>query len=875
MNRTSPMMEQYKNIKAQHPDKLLMFQVGDFYEFFYEDARTAAREMDIALTSRDTGSENPIPLAGVPIHAADTYLNKLLGKGFKVVICEQVESSSQAKGLVRREITRILTPGTIIDPEMLEESRNNYLVTLIKNESSYGLAAVDVSTGDFQITEQSGEDAWEIIIDEVNRLQPSEILCSSPELELLSNYLSKSNGGCLTSSLQSIPTGPVARELITAQWGEAIWDDLSLDHYPRAVSAAAAVITYLELLQQIPSGKSHFHHLDLYFINKNMIIDMITSRNLELTQSLREGGKRGSLLGLLDNCLTGMGRRLFRRWIEQPLVNLVLINKRLDSVEELLTKPIQRRALRKKLEEIFDLERFCSKLSFERVNARDLVSLKNTLKEIELLREKICELESELLRDTAVGIPSFDDLICTLEKALVEDPPLAIKEGGLFKPGYNSEVDRLKQISSETNKLLLEFESSERQRTGIKSLRVGYNRNFGYFIEITRSNLNLVPENYHRKQTLVNAERFSTEELLEMEEEITGARDKLAGLEYELFEDLRREVGNYTDQLLKASFEIAKIDSLQGLAESAERFNFSRPLFSENNVMHIVKSRHPVVEQLSAERFVPNDIIIDNKNYILIITGPNMAGKSTYIRSTALIAIMAQMGSFVPAERAELPLFDRLFARVGASDDLSRGHSTFMVEMQETAAILKEATANSLIILDEIGRGTSTYDGMSIARSVIEYLSRKIKAKTLFSTHYHELTNLENELEGIKNYTIAVKEKGKDVIFLRQVIPGKADKSYGINVARLAGVPMEVLIRAETILNELELASSKASEHQLSLLPMVSEPVLDHLKELEAAEIIRELDLNRMTPLEALQKMYELQKQLMEEDNESEQEGAG
>ncbi len=873
MSKASPMMEQYKSIKAQHPDKLLLFQVGDFYELFYEDAELAAKEMEIALTTRDGGSENPIPLAGVPIHSAENYLNKLLAKGYKVVVCDQVEQASQARGLVRREITRILTPGTITDQEMLEESRNNYLAIVISEHMNYyGLAVVDISTGDFKVTENKSEAAWVIIADELRRLQPAEILCSNEVLEQQCRSQVKVNKSSLVQTLANIPDYNETKELIVEQWNSNTWQELGLDKYPLAARCAAAALTYLKLLQQLPPDAKHFHELELYFNHRNMVIDSITSRNLELTQSIRDGSKQGSLLALIDRCMTGMGRRLLRRWIEQPLLDHDKIEARLEALSELQKKPLQRRDLRKKLQNIFDLERFCSRLSYQRVNARDLVALKNTLYQLGPVKKEVINCNAALLNDIISKIPTFDELIIRIDKALVEDPPLSLKEGGLFKTSYNEEVDNLKTVANEGNNLLLEFEQKERARTGIKSLRVGYNRNFGYYIEVTKTNLELVPPDYHRKQTLINAERFTTEELHRMEEQIVGARDKLATLEYHLFEELRALVAGFTAELLAAAFELARLDCLQGMAETAEVQRYCRPTFSEKGNMNVKQARHPVVEQLAHERFVPNDITINRDQYLLVITGPNMAGKSTYIRSAALISIMAQMGSFIPAEKAEVPIIDRVFARVGASDDLSRGHSTFMVEMQETADILKESTSESLIILDEIGRGTSTYDGMSIARSVLEYISRKIKAKTLFSSHYHELTNLEGELPGVKNYTMAVKEKGKDVIFLRQVIPGRADKSYGINVARLAGVPLEVLVRAESILAELELAASTAAEQQLTLLPMVTEPVRGCDAEMEIVEQLKELDLNRATPLEALQKLFELQKQLLDNKPSSEDE---
>jgi DNA mismatch repair protein MutS len=870
------MMEQYKAVKEQHPDKLLMFQVGDFYELFFEDAVLASREMEIALTSRDAGSENPIPLAGVPIHAAETYLNKLLARGHKVVICDQIESAQQSRGLVRRAITRILTPGTITDPEMLEEGANNYLAVIVAaDNNAYGLASVDLSAGVFQITEQGGEGAWEIIADELQRLQPSEILCSSGELETLCRKQLKLKHSELIGLLPYTPAQEEARELIDSQWAPGTWQKLDLGNYSLAASSAAAALAYMDLLQQLSPGSTQFHSLELYFCNRNMVIDAITSRNLELTRSLGSGGRQGSLLDLIDRCRTGMGRRLLRRWIEQPLLDQERISRRLDSVEELKNKPLQRREIRERLRDIFDLERFCGRLSCQRVNARDLVALKKTVLQLGPLKKLLSSFDADMIRQINSRLPAFEDLAAVIDLALVEEPPLSLKEGGLFKKGYHEEVDRLKVLAHDGKTMLLDFEKREREKTGIKTMRIGYNRNFGYYIEVTKSNIDLVPGEYHRKQTLVNAERYTTEELQTMEEQITGARDKLAALEYALFEELRSEISGFTGKLLAAAFELATLDCLQGLAETAEKNSYCRPVLTAGRKMIIRQARHPVVEQLSFDRFVPNDITIDNNHYILVITGPNMAGKSTYIRSAALIAILAQMGSFVPAQKADLPVLDRVFARVGASDDLSRGQSTFMVEMQETATILKESTADSLVVLDEIGRGTSTYDGMSIARSVLEYISRKIKAKTLFSTHYHELTNLESELPGIKNYTMAVKEKGKQVIFLRQVIPGRADKSYGINVARLAGVPVEVLIRAEAILAELELCASSAAEQQLSLLPMVTEPYSGNNRLAEVENTLKDFDLNRMTPLDAMQALFSLQKMVIDSEPDTPEEDVG
>ncbi len=864
MSKPSPMMEQYRSIKEQHPDKLLFFQVGDFFELFYEDAGIAAREMDIALTSRGMDREEPIPLAGVPIHAAETYLNKLLARGHKVVICEQVEESSQARGLVKREITRILTPGTITDPRLLEESRNNYLAAVVALPGNIvGLAAVDVSTGDFKATEKRGDGAAESIFDELNRLAPSECICSSEDLSRLAGTLLNTPSGCSVEQIKRLPGPEESKGLISSQWGDNIYDELELQRYTGAALAASSALQYLQQLQH-PRGMKHFHPLELYFSEKQMIIDPVTARNLELTQSYLEGTKKGSLLHLVDHCVTGMGKRLLRRWLEQPLLDRKAIEERHEAVEELLQKPLQRDELRRFLQQIIDLERFSGRLSYRSVNARDLVHLKNTLSQVGPIKTLSSSFNSSLLQTLGAELPAFKELIDLIGAALVDEPPPGLKEGGLIRTGYNSEVDNLKKLAGDGSDMLLQLEQKEKERTGIKSLRVGYNRNFGYYFEITRANLELVPAEYQRRQTLVNAERFTMPELEEMENRITGARDKLIRLEYSLFEELRERAAAYIPAISAAADSLAGIDCLQGFAETADKYNYCRPRMADNNLFRLKEARHPVVEALTTEKYVPNDIFMDEKSYILLITGPNMAGKSTYIRSAALASALAQAGSFVPAGEAQLPILDRIFARVGAGDDLSRGHSTFMVEMQETAAILCEATDKSLVILDEIGRGTSTYDGMSIARSVIEYIGSRLKAKTLFSTHYHELTNLEGDIAGIKNYTMAVKEKGKKVIFLRKVVPGKADKSYGINVARLAGIPLEVLIRAEEVLAELELKASTAGERQLSLLPLVSKPLPEKVLELEIAAELKDLDLNRTTPMEAIQKLFELQSRLIE-----------
>ena len=873
MTDLTPMMKQYLSFKEQHPDKIIFFQVGDFFEIFFEDAVAAARAMDVVLTTRESNKKNPIPMAGVPIHAADTYLNKLLAHGFKVALCEQVEEAAAGGGLVRREITRILTPGTVTDPEMLEESRNNYLAVLCAlpggAEGYYGLAAVDVSTGDFRINERSGEEAVPALADELLRLQPAESLyCSGGAAQTFRPFLEPQG---TPGTVLDFAADPVQiKETITGQWGEETWEKLSLSRYPAAVAAAAAALEYLQMLQHPARGK-HFRRLELFLPGSRMPVDGITAQNLELIRTIREGKRKGSLLGLLDHCLTAMGRRLLRRWVEQPLLEQNLIEERQEAVAELRQNPLTRGELRAALKQLLDLERFCSRLCAGRVNARDLVSLKETLQKLDPLSRLLEERRAPLLQSLR-QFPDFSAVVDGIGRALADEPPLQLREGGLIRDGYNEEVDRLRSITSDGRGWLLEFEKKERHRTGIKSLRVGYNRNFGYYIEVTRPNLAQVPSDYLRRQTLVNAERFVTESLKEMEGQITGAQEQLIRLEYELFEALREEIAAGVPLMQAAAVRLARLDCLQGFAEAAERYRYCRPRFSGEGRIRIRRGRHPVVEQNPEERFVPNDLLMDDGVPVHIITGPNMAGKSTYIRSAALICLMAQMGSFVPAEEAELPVFDRIFARVGASDDLSRGLSTFMVEMQETAQILNEATPRSLLILDEIGRGTSTYDGMSIARSVLEYIGRRIKAKTLFSTHYHELTNLEEELAGVKNYTMAVKEKGREVLFLRRVIAGRSDKSYGVNVARLAGLPPEVLLRAEAILAELETAASKMPEKQLSLLPVVADPPPADGRAEKVLGELEALDLNRMTPLEAIQHLYRLQQILFQSDEEEEEE---
>lgn len=876
LNNSSPMMEQYARIKDEHRDKILLFQVGDFYELFYEDARIASRDLDLILTTRDSDKENPVPLAGVPMHAVDNYLHRLLEKGYKVAICDQVEDASQVKGLVKREVTRIVTPGTVTDEAMLQETRNNYLISLLKDSDNYyGMAVVDVSTGSFWATEISGENAINLIKAEWQRITPAEAICTSwmREDKVLYECFNLWDQAMVEEVPEEYFFHENALQTIKDQWDSKDIDEFLFGKYPLAVAAGGALIMYLKSLQK--SRLDHLQPVELYFPGEYMVLDGITRRNLELTQTMREGKKKGSLLGVMDHTSTSMGGRLLKRWIEQPLKDINHINRRIEAVQELSDNVSLKDDLKSSLKNIFDLERLCSRINYGNVNARDLIALKKTLNLLPQIKSLIPNAQSDHLREISQQLPTFETLITLLESALVEEPPLNLRDGGIIKDGYNEEVDRLRKVCRESKDWLLEMEKQERERTGIKSLKISYNRVYGYYLEVTKNNIHLVPQEYHRKQTLVNAERYITEKLKELEDEITGATEKLVNLEYRIFEEVREEVLAYTSQLQFCAQLLAKLDCLQSLGEVAIINRYSRPHISPENPLHIAQCRHPVIENMNLEeRFVPNDAYLDHSQKMLIITGPNMAGKSTYCRSVALVGLLAQIGSFVPANNATLPVFDRIFARVGASDDLSAGQSTFMVEMNETATILKEATPQTLVVLDEIGRGTSTFDGMSIARSVLEYINHHLNSWTLFSTHYHELTALEDELQGIKNCTMAVREKGNSVIFLRKVIPGKADKSYGVNVARLAGLPPEVIERAETILKEAESQSKQQDKNpikQISFFELGSENQTDDDDNTpKVIEDLKSLQPDLMSPLEALEELYRLQSLLNSEEYKKE-----
>ncbi|MGI6097460.1 MAG: DNA mismatch repair protein MutS [Dethiobacteria bacterium] len=869
MAKITPMLQQYLAIKEQHKDKILFFRVGDFYEMFFEDAVLAARELDIVLTTRDAGSENPVPLAGVPYHAADTYIARLIEKGYKVAICDQVEDPRQAKGIVKREITRIITPGTVIDPSMLEERRNNYLAALLKNDDHYALATLDHSTGEFGTAEFRGEGAFLRLLDELYRLQPSECIYNQKDRQVVEELASK----LTLLNLYPQPEDYFSFENALVKLKAVSTENFNLgsvyDH-PLAARAAGALISYLESL-----GNKNFNHLQelkFYTQDNYMILDKTTHRNLELTQTIREGKKKGSLLSVLDQTRTAMGGRMLRSWLEKPLIEREQIERRLAAVEELVNNNFLREDLASTLKGIQDLERLASRINLGTVNARDLIALKNNLSIFPQIKALLEKTKADLFCEFKKELPELGFLVQLIQECLRDDPPLALREGGLIRNGYSEEVDQLRRVTTEGKEWLLDLEKQEKEKTEIKSLKIRYNKVFGYYIEVTKPNIHLVPAEYIRKQTLVNAERYITEELKDLEEKILRAEEKLAALEYRLFEALREEVAGYSRLIQQAARVIARIDCILSLSLVAVSNRYCRPKISKSKRTVIKNGRHPVVElYLEGQRYIPNDAYLDrDENRILIITGPNMAGKSTFCRSVALTVLMCQIGSFVPAEEAEIDLTDRIFARVGASDDLSAGQSTFMVEMEETAAILKNATSSSLVILDEIGRGTSTYDGMSIAQAVLEYIHEECGARTLFSTHYHELTSLEDKLQGVKNYYIAVKEKEGNVLFLRRVLPGKADRSYGVNVARLAGIPPAVTERANEILKMLEnnvgneLAVTR--EGQISFFPVAHNDKAKNLKnkEKKVLEQLKSLNLLQMTPLEALNKLHELQQRLLD-----------
>ncbi|MFR8075441.1 MAG: DNA mismatch repair protein MutS [Lachnospiraceae bacterium] len=874
----TPMMKVYCETKEKYKDCILFYRLGDFYEMFFEDALIASKELEITLTGKDCGLEERAPMCGVPFHAVDGYLNKLVSKGYKVAICEQLEDPKQAKGLVKRDVIRVVTPGTNLDAQALDESRNNYLMCIICMEDRYGLSVADISTGEYLVTELDSEKK---LLDEINKFSPSEIICnhsfyvSGVDIEDMKERLHIS-----VFSLDSwyFDDALCARNLME-HFRVSSLSGLGLDAYSCGIIAAGALLQYLIETQK--TSIANLTALTPYSISKYMVLDSSTRRNLELCETLREKNKRGSLLWVLDKTKTAMGARMLRRYLEQPLIEKEEIMQRLDAVEELKDNAITREELREYLNPVYDLERLISRISYQTANPRDLVAFKTSLSMLPHIKYIMKSLQSPLLVQLQEEMDELEDLFALVDTAIVDEPPISIRDGGFIKEGYHEEVDRLRHAKTEGKSWLAKLEAEEREKTGIKTMKVKYNKVFGYYLEVTNSYKDMVPDYYTRKQTLTNAERYITPELKELEETILGSEDKLTALEYDLYVEVRGKIADEILRIQKTAHAIAGVDVFASLALVAERGNYVKPSINEKGVLDIKNGRHPVVEKMIPnDMFIANDTYLDNgKNRISIITGPNMAGKSTYMRQTALIVLMAQIGSFVPADAAKIGLVDRIFTRVGASDDLASGQSTFMVEMTEVANILRNATRNSLLILDEIGRGTSTFDGLSIAWAVVEYISnpKLLGAKTLFATHYHELTELEGKLPGVNNYCIAVKENGDDIVFLRKIIQGGADKSYGIQVAKLAGVPDMVIERAKELAEELTNAditvhvqggdaegqkARKAKTQKYDQVDMDQMSLFDTVSDSDVLKELQELEVSTMTPLDALNTLYRLQNKL-------------
>ena len=877
-NELTPMMKQYMQTKEEYKDCILFYRLGDFYEMFFDDALTASKELEITLTGKNCGLEERAPMCGIPYHAVDSYLNRLVSKGYKVAICEQVEDPKTAKGIVKREVIRVVTPGTNLDTQGLDETKNNYIMCIVYMADRYGLSVADVTTGEYLVTEL---DSQTKLMDELYKFMPSEIVCneafymSGLDLDDLKNRLHMA-----IYSLEAwYFDDALCRETLQEHFKVASLEGIGLSDYECGMIASGALLKYLEETQK--NSLSHMSRLTRYATGNYMVLDSATRRNLELVETLREKQKRGSLLWVLDKTKTAMGARTLRKYVEQPLIDKESIVKRLDAVAELKDNAICREEIREYLNPVYDLERLVGKITYQSANPRDLIAFQSSLSMLPSVKCILKDMESDLLKEIYEELDPLEELCDLVGRAIQEEPPLAMKEGGVIKDGYNEEVDRLRKAKSEGKNWLADLETKEREKTGIKNLRIRYNKVFGYYLEVTNSFKDLVPDYYTRKQTLANAERYIIPELKELEDTILGAEDKLCALEYELYCEVRNTIAAELTRIQRTAKAVAKLDVIASLALVAERNNYVRPKINEKGVIDIRDGRHPVVEKMIPnDMFIANDTYLDDKKQrISIITGPNMAGKSTYMRQAALIVLMAQLGSFVPASSANIGLVDRIFTRVGASDDLASGQSTFMVEMNEVANILRNATSKSLLILDEIGRGTSTFDGLSIAWAVVEYISNSklLGAKTLFATHYHELTELEGKISNVNNYCIAVKEKGDDIVFLRKIVKGGADKSYGIQVAKLAGVPDPVINRAKEIVEELVTAditgkvkdiavqgseTKKKTQKKLDEVDLTQFSLFDTVKDDDVLNELKELDISHMTPMDAMNKLYQLQNKL-------------
>ena len=875
----TPMMQQYMETKKQYADCILFYRLGDFYEMFFEDALTASKELEITLTGKACGLEERAPMCGVPFHAVDSYLTKLVSRGYKVAICEQVEDPKLAKGLVRREVIRIVTPGTNLNMQSLEETRNNYLMSIVYTASTIGISVADVTTGDYYLTEV--EDLRKLN-DELMKYQPSEVICN--EAFLVSGFAIDDLRGRLHISVNALDAhyfdDDGCRRLLTRHFKVNTLIGLGIEEFPVGMVAAGSLLAYLYDTQK--TELTHFTHIYPYLTSKYMLLDSSTRRNLELTETLREKQKRGSLLWVLDKTKTAMGGRLLRSMLEQPLIEKAEMEKRLDAIGELNNDSVSRDELREYLNPIYDLERLLSKVTYKTANPRDLIAFRNSLEMLPAIKAVLKGFSCEELTGIRDSIDDLQDIYRLILAAIEEEPPISIREGGMIRDGFDEDIDRLRLAKKDGKTWLAELEEADRERTGIKNLKIKYNKVFGYYFEVTNSYQNLVPEDYIRKQTLANAERYTTPRLKELEDTILNAEDKLTTLEYDLFCKIRDAIAAELDRIQKTAKAVAKLDVYASLALVSERNHYVRPKLNEKGVIDIRDGRHPVVEQMiSNDMFIANDTFLDNGSHcISVITGPNMAGKSTYMRQSALIVLMAQIGCFVPAKSANIGIVDRIFTRVGASDDLASGQSTFMVEMNEVANILRNATSKSLLILDEIGRGTSTYDGLSIAWAVIEHISNRklLGAKTLFATHYHELTELEGKMNNVNNYCIAVKECGDDIVFLRKIVKGGADRSYGIQVAKLAGVPDIVIGRAKEIAKQLSdnditekiqsIAVDVKGDAKAKKQPKMDEvdlaqmSLFDTVKDEDVLKELMEAELNTMSPLDALNTLYRLQNKL-------------
>lgn len=878
MAEYSPMMQHYLQTKEEYPDCILFYRLGDFYEMFFEDAKIVSRELELTLTGKSCGQEGRAPMCGVPFHAYESYMNRLVAKGYKVAICEQMEDPKQAKGMVRREVIRVVTPGTNINEQALDEGKNNYIMCIVSLSDQFGVATADVTTGDFFVTEV---DSKRRLLDEIYKFSPTEVVCnealfmSGLDIDDLKNRV-----GIVLYSLENwYFDDSLCENTLKEHFRVNSLEGLGLADLECGMIASGSLLKYLYETQK--NSLEQISAIHPYTTGKFMVLDSSTRRNLELVETLREKAKRGSLLWVLDKTKTAMGARMLRSFVEQPLIEKEEIEGRLDAIEELMQRAIDREELREYLNPVYDLERLLTRITYQSANPRDLTAFKSSIGMIPHIRGILLELQSKEIQGICEDMDTLEDLYTLIDAAIEEEPPITVREGGIIKDGYHEEIDRLREAKSQGKNWLAELEAKEREKTGIKNLKIKFNKVFGYYLEVTNSFKDLVPDYYTRKQTLTNAERYITPELKEMEDMILGAEDKLVQLEYELFRELREQIAKNVVRIQKTAKALAKIDVFASLALISEQNHYCRPSLNQNGRIDIKNGRHPVVEKMiNNDMFIANDTYLDNqKNRISVITGPNMAGKSTYMRQTALIVLMAQIGCFVPAETADIGIVDRIFTRVGASDDLASGQSTFMVEMTEVANILRNATGNSLLILDEIGRGTSTFDGLSIAWAVVEHISnpKLLGAKTLFATHYHELTELEGKLDNVNNYCIAVKEKGDDIVFLRKIVKGGADKSYGIQVAKLAGVPDSVIERAKEIAEELgrhdivdfteilsnkkNSATKKKKEH-LDEVDLTQMSLFDAVNDNDIIEELKEIDVGNLTPIEALNKLYELQNKI-------------